>query len=105
MYGSGGGRFRDLADANGVVRGGAGVMREGRDGLVEAAGAGLTETGDAGGGFLVDMFVDGLRELGFVGGAGLFMVTELLGDDNRPEGVFCVRILANLSASSFVTPS
>jgi hypothetical protein len=104
-YGSGGGGL-SLADTDGVTRGGAGVVRGGREGLVEAAGTGLVDVDTAGGGgFLIDVFAVGPRGLGFVGGADLFMDVELFGGNGFPGELLRVRILANFSASSFVTSS
>lgn len=87
------------------IRGGAGVVRGGSEGLVALTGTGVlaAETGLGGTGLL--------SSLGTVSVLGNLGVTGTLADLGTSEETRCpgeilrVRILANFSANSFVTPS
>jgi hypothetical protein len=84
-----------------AIRGGAGVVREGREGFVDITGVGgmLGEMGFGGG---------GLREADFGGGeaGGIGMLGLDVSNEAAFAGdLFLVRIFANFSANSFVTPS
>lgn len=84
-----------------AIRGGAGVVREGREGFVDVTGVGgmLGEMGFGGG---------GLREADFGGGetGGIGMLAVEVSNEAAFAGdLLLVRIFANFSANSFVTPS
>jgi len=93
VYGREGGGRADCAGFKGGIRGGAGVVRGGRDGLLwgfVGGGAGVVVVGFSVGGL----------------GRGGLVVVVVSEEDREVAGeVLRVRILANFSANSFVMPS
>lgn len=91
------------------MRGGARVVRGGREGFVDTTGAGgvgLGDTGFAAERLRVTGFSEGgLGEMGFGGGECLLVDVGVSKDATFPGDVLLVRIFANFSANSVVRPS
>lgn len=89
------------------IRCDTGVVRGGRVGFVDITGAGgmFGEMGFGGGGFReADFGGEGFVERGFSGGIGILAV-GVSDEAVFPGNLLLVRIFANFSANSLVTPS